>query len=61
MVRFAADVVLLVTAAQITLGIITLLFQAPVALAALHQVTAALLFCAAVWQAYELRGQSLGP
>jgi len=52
--RFAADVVLIVTVAQAALGIFTLLFAAPVALAALHQVVAALLFCAAVWQAFEL-------
>ena len=59
--RRSADTVVIVTAVQIMLGIFTLLYQVPVALAALHQVTAALLFCAAVWQAYELRGQSLGP
>jgi heme A synthase len=37
------------------LGIATLLLQAPENLSAFHQVTAALLFCAAVWHAYELR------
>jgi heme a synthase len=40
---------------QVGLGIATLLWQAPVGLSALHQLTAALLFCAAVWQAFELR------
>jgi cytochrome c oxidase assembly protein subunit 15 len=40
---------------QIALGIVTLMLQAPEALAAAHQVTAALLFCAAIWHAYELR------
>jgi hypothetical protein len=29
--------------------------MAPESLAAVHQVTAALLLCAAVWHAYELR------
>jgi cytochrome c oxidase assembly protein subunit 15 len=40
---------------QIGLGIVTLLMQAPEGLAALHQVVAATLFCAAIWHAYELR------
>jgi cytochrome c oxidase assembly protein subunit 15 len=53
--RVAADTVLVITVMQVVLGVITLLFVTPVALAALHQVVAALLFCAAVWQAYELR------
>jgi heme A synthase len=43
------------TAFQITLGILTLLHQAPIALSALHQITAAALFCAAVWYAFETR------
>jgi len=61
MARRAADVVLIVTAGQVVLGVVTLLYQVPVALAALHQVVAALLFCAAVWQAYELRYGSPKP
>jgi cytochrome c oxidase assembly protein subunit 15 len=40
---------------QVGLGIATLLWQAPLGLSALHQLTAALLFCASVWQAFELR------
>ncbi len=44
-----------ITAIQIFLGVATLMMQAPQGLAALHQVTAALLLCAAVWHAYELR------
>jgi cytochrome c oxidase assembly protein subunit 15 len=40
---------------QVVLGIVTLLTQAPVGLAAAHQLTAVLLFCACVWQAFELR------
>ena len=54
MARYAANTVLAITAAQVALGIATLIYQVPVPLAALHQVTAALLFGAAVWQAYEL-------
>jgi len=45
----------MITAFQIFLGISTLLLMAPVWLSAAHQVTAALLLCAAVWHAYELR------
>jgi len=40
---------------QIALGITTLLLQAPEFLAALHQLTAALLLCTAVWHTFELR------
>jgi len=46
----AADTVLVVTLFQVALGVITLLWQVPVTLAALHQVVAALLFCAAIWR-----------
>lgn len=55
MAQNAADAVLVITAMQIVLGIVTLLWQVPVALAALHQVVAALLLCAALWLTYELR------
>jgi cytochrome c oxidase assembly protein subunit 15 len=51
----SAKAVGIITAIQIFLGIATLLMQAPQGLAALHQVTAALLLCAAVWHAYELK------
>ena len=51
----SAKLVAGITAFQIGLGIFTLLLQAPEGLAALHQVTAATLLCAAVWHAYELR------
>lgn len=54
-VRLSADTVLGVTAFQIVLGIATLLNQAPLPLAALHQVTAALLLSAGLWHAFELR------
>ena len=40
---------------QIFLGIVTLLYRAPLALSATHQLLAALLFCAAIWHAHELR------
>jgi cytochrome c oxidase assembly protein subunit 15 len=52
-VRVSADVVLAVTIVQVTLGIVTLLNQAPVALAALHQATAVALLTAALWHAFE--------
>ena len=53
--KTSAKTVAAITAFQIFLGITTLLLQAPERLAAAHQVTAALLLCAAVWHAYELR------
>ena len=51
----SAKLVAGITTFQIFFGIATLLQQAPEMLAALHQVTAALLLCAAVWHVYELR------
>ncbi len=54
----AADAVLVIVFIQIVLGIFTLLWQVPVALAASHQIVAALLFSAALWQAYELKHTS---
>jgi len=51
----AAGLVAALTVFQVILGIVTLLTQAPLALAALHQLTAALLFCACVWLAFEVR------
>ena len=53
--KASAKAVAIITAFQIFLGVTTLLLQAPEWLAAAHQVTAALLLCAAVWHAYELR------
>jgi cytochrome c oxidase assembly protein subunit 15 len=53
--KISAKLVATLVAVQMALGIITLLMQAPEGLAALHQVTAATLFCAAIWHAYELR------
>ncbi len=53
--KTSAKAVAVITAFQIFLGIATLLLQAPVLLSAAHQVTAALLLCAAVWHAYEIR------
>lgn len=55
MARRAANTVLGVTVAQVALGVFTLLWQVPVALAALHQVVAALLFSAALWLTFELK------
>jgi cytochrome c oxidase assembly protein subunit 15 len=51
----AAGVVAGLAVFQVVLGIVTLLTQAPLALAAAHQVTAAALFCSATWLAFELR------
>ena len=51
----SAKLVAGLTAFQVGLGIYTLMLQAPEGLAALHQVTAAALLCAAVWHAYELQ------
>jgi cytochrome c oxidase assembly protein subunit 15 len=53
--KVSAKLVAIITIFQIGLGITTLLLQAPELLAAAHQVTAALLLCAAVWHAFELR------
>ena len=52
--RTSANALLAVTGFQIVLGILTLLNQAPVALAALHQATAVALFASAVWHAQSL-------
>jgi len=53
--KASAKAVAIITVFQIFLGITTLLLQAPEWLAAAHQVTAALLLCAGVWHAFELR------
>ena len=55
MAKKSAKAVASITALQVGLGIVTLLMQAPEGLAAFHQVAAAMLFCAAVWHAYELQ------
>lgn len=54
--KISAHTVLGVTLLQIALGILTLLNQVPVALAALHQIAAVALFSAALWHAYEVSG-----
>jgi cytochrome c oxidase assembly protein subunit 15 len=54
--RIGGDLVLGLTGFQIVLGILTLLNQAPTALAAAHQATAVALFSTALWHAYELNG-----
>jgi cytochrome c oxidase assembly protein subunit 15 len=51
----SAKAVAAITVIQIGLGIATLLLVVPEGLAALHQITAALLLCAAVWHAHTLR------
>jgi cytochrome c oxidase assembly protein subunit 15 len=51
------NALLAITLIQVALGITTLLLGDPIALAAVHQVTAALLFCTAVWHAFEIRSR----
>jgi len=51
----AAGFVFWLTIAQVLLGIMTLRTHVLVPLAALHQLNAALLLCAAIWLAFELR------
>ena len=53
--KTSAKAVAAIVTVQIFLGICTLLLMAPVWLSAIHQVTAALLLCAAVWHAFELK------
>lgn len=53
--RFSGMRVLNITAIQLILGITTLVLQAPEYLAAIHQLVAALLLCAAAWHVFELR------
>jgi cytochrome c oxidase assembly protein subunit 15 len=56
--RTSAYAILIVTFAQIALGIVTLLSQAPILLSALHQTTALLLLSAALRHAFEVRRSS---
>ncbi len=53
--RVSGETILILTALQIVLGIVTLLNQVPTDLAAAHQATAVALFATALWHAYELR------
>jgi cytochrome c oxidase assembly protein subunit 15 len=53
--RLSSNVMLGVTGLQIVAGIVTLLNQAPVALAATHQAIAVALFATALWHAHVLR------
>jgi cytochrome c oxidase assembly protein subunit 15 len=53
--KTSAKLVAFITTLQIGLGIVTLLLVVPEALAAAHQVTAALLLSACVWHAFELK------
>jgi cytochrome c oxidase assembly protein subunit 15 len=52
----AAGFAFWLTIVQVLLGIMTLRTHVLVPLAALHQLNAALLLCAAIWLAFELRG-----
>ena len=51
--RSSSTMLLAIVCLQVALGIVTLLNQAPLALAALHQATAVALFAAALWNALE--------
>jgi cytochrome c oxidase assembly protein subunit 15 len=60
MAKTSAKLVAAITAVQIGLGIATLLLVVPEALAAAHQITAALLLSACVWHAFELKRRADG-
>lgn len=53
--RGSSNVLQAIVALQVALGIVTLLNQAPLALAALHQAMAVVLFAATLWNLFELR------
>lgn len=53
--RTSGHLLLAITCLQVVLGIVTLLNQAPLPLAALHQATAVALYASAVWHAHSLR------
>lgn len=53
--RRSSTAVLHTTLLQVALGIATLLMQAPLALSAVHQFVAALLFSTAIWNSFEVR------
>jgi heme a synthase len=56
--RVSSNTLLGVMLLQILLGILTLVSQVPLPLAALHQATAVAMFASAVWHAYEVsRGE----
>jgi cytochrome c oxidase assembly protein subunit 15 len=50
--------VAIIATIQVFIGITTLLLNVPQPLAAIHQLTAAALFCAAIWHAHALRNYS---
>jgi len=54
-VRRSSNALLAIVVLQVVLGIVTLLDQAPLWLAALHQATAVALFATALWNAFEFR------
>lgn len=59
-IRASSNVLLVIVGLQVALGIVTLLYQAPLAFAALHQATAILLFAATLWNAFCLREARAG-
>jgi heme a synthase len=55
LMRASADLVIGITLAQVALGILTLVNQVPLPLAALHQATAVALFAASLWHLFTIR------
>jgi cytochrome c oxidase assembly protein subunit 15 len=53
-IRASSDALTAAVFLQIALGIAMLLNQAPLALAALHQATAVVVFATALWNAFEI-------
>jgi heme a synthase len=55
--RWSGTLLIVIVACQITLGIETLLNQAPIVLSAIHQATAVALLVTALWHFYEVNGR----
>jgi cytochrome c oxidase assembly protein subunit 15 len=53
-IRASSNALAAIVLVQVALGVATLLNQAPLALAALHQATAVAVFAAALWNAFEI-------
>ena len=54
-VRASSNLLVAIVGLQVVLGIVTLINQSPLALAALHQAMAVALFAAALWNAFRVR------
>lgn len=60
-IRSSSNALMAAVLFQIALGVATLLNQAPLALAALHQAAAVVLFATALWNAFEVWNSKLIP